>query len=50
MWIIDTIILDDEGNNVHIHEEFMNRQDFDRRYTMLALNHDETIHWKHISK
>jgi hypothetical protein len=47
-WIIEANIIDDEGNEVDLHEEFTTRQDFDRRYCELAMNYDEPIHWAEI--
>ena len=43
LYIIDAVLIDDEGKPVKIHEEFTLRQEFDKRYTALVLNYDEPI-------
>ena len=42
-YIIEAWLLDDEDNEVFIHEEFNSRRAFDIRYTQLAENFDEEI-------
>lgn len=42
-YIIEMTLIDDEDNEVFIHEEFNNRRAFDIRYTQLAENFGEEI-------
>ena len=42
-YIIETWLLNDEGEEEFIHEEFNTRQAFDIRYTQLTENFDEEI-------
>lgn len=42
-YIIEMTLIDDEDNEVFIHEDFDNRRMFDIRYTQLAENFDEKI-------
>lgn len=47
-YIIEATLINDENQEVTIHEEYSTRWEADQRYCQLALNYDEPIKWQEI--